>query len=102
MLAVVRDQIGGHMIAGIPSTYIDLAMLWTPAESLGCVTPIGHGGNVFPTWSWTAWTGRKHYRLAESGGKSYGSPKQENAASEIDHFSTLRWKTTRNSWRELQ
>lgn len=89
ILAVAHDRIGGQMIAGLPSRYVDLAMLWSPAEPLDRTTPVGHGGNIFPTWSWASWTGRKQYRLTECGRDSYHSLHQEYATSEIDHLSIL-------------
>ena len=89
MLSVAHQRIGGYFIAGLPSKYFDLALLWSPAEPHDRLTSIGLGGNVFPTWSWTSWSGRKQYRLTESGRDSYGSLDLEYASSEIGQFATF-------------
>ena len=89
ILAVAQDRIGGHIIAGLPSRYMDLAMLWSPAEPHDRNTPVGCGGSMFPSWSWTSWTGCKQYRLTQCGQNSYNSLRREYATSEIDHFSSL-------------
>jgi len=84
ILAVVRDRTGADVIAGIPSCYIDLAMLWTPTEPSDRRTPIGHGGSLFPTWSWAGWTGGKQYVLMEDGRGRYRCLEHEYATSEIN------------------
>lgn len=65
MLSVLQYRLG-RTLSGISSTYLDLALMWNPAEPHDRMTPIGAGGNAFPTWSWTSWTGRKQYRLTET------------------------------------
>lgn len=88
MLKVMHDHIGGDLIAGVPSQYLDLVMMWTPAEPLDRITPIGEGANAFPTWSWAAWTGCKQFRLAHND-SGYDSPVREFATSEVDCFTML-------------
>jgi len=88
MLKVMQDHIGGDLIAGIPAQYLDLVMMWTPAEPLDRTTPVGKGANVFPTWSWTAWTARKQFRLAHNS-SGYDHHVKEFANSEIDCFAML-------------
>jgi hypothetical protein len=88
MFKVMQDHIGGDLIAGVPSQYLDLVMMWTPAEPLDRTTAIGEGANVFPTWSWTAWTARKQFRLAHND-SGYDHRVREFATSEVDCFTML-------------
>jgi Heterokaryon incompatibility protein (HET) len=88
MLKVMQNRLGGDLIAGVPSQYLDLVMMWSPAEPLDRTTPIGAGANVFPTWSWTAWTSRKQFRLAYNS-SGYDDPVREFAASDVDCFTML-------------
>jgi hypothetical protein len=83
ILAVVRDRIGGEILAGCPSRYLDLALLWTPMEPADRRSPIGNGGSSFPSWSWAGWTGAKRYSLAEEGADTYRSLHREYAMTEI-------------------
>jgi hypothetical protein len=88
MLKVIHDNIGGDLIVGIPSKYLDLVIMWTPAEPLDRITPIGEGGNAFPTWSWAAWTARKQFRLAHND-SGHDDPVREFATSEVDCFTMI-------------
>jgi hypothetical protein len=88
MLKVMQRHIGGDLIAGVPSQYLDLIMMWTPAEPLDRRTAIGEGANVFPTWSWTAWTARKQFRLAHND-SGHDHPVREFATSDVDCFTML-------------
>lgn len=85
MLQVIHNAIGGDLHAGVPSRYIDLVIMWTPAEPLNRTTPVGKSANMFPTWSWAAWTARKQFRLATND-SGYDDPVREFAHSEIDCF----------------
>ncbi|KAJ9608996.1 hypothetical protein H2200_006767 [Cladophialophora chaetospira] len=86
MLGVVHAHVGGLLIAGMPSKYLDLAIMWTAGAPLDRITPVGGGGNEFPSWSWAAWEGRKQFRLAVSNEDSYGGLQREWATSEIRKF----------------
>ena len=57
ILKVLRPSFRGEFIHGLPSTELDLALLWAPAGNLRWRT-----GN-FPSWSWTAWDGPVTWHL---------------------------------------
>lgn len=44
--------------AGLPIPLLDLALLWTPVETVKCrITVSQH-----PSWSWSGWIGQVHYK----------------------------------------
>jgi hypothetical protein len=88
ILAVFQAHVGGEIIAGCPSRYIDLAMLWTPTEPVDRRVPAGHGECSFSSWSWAGWTGGKEYTLMEQGRDSYRSLDRVYATSAIDTITT--------------
>lgn len=88
MLKVMQDHIGDDLIAGLPSQYLDLVMMWTPVEPLDRTTAIGEGANACPTWSWTTWTSRKQFRLAQND-SGYDHLAREFATSEFDRLTML-------------
>ncbi|KAK3346347.1 heterokaryon incompatibility protein-domain-containing protein [Lasiosphaeria hispida] len=50
-----------HFFSGLPSSYFDVAMLWTPANSDTALRTY-QGQQVAPSWSWASWTGQATYR----------------------------------------
>ena len=89
MLNIAHERLGGQIIAGIPSKYLDLALLWSPADAQDRIGSVGLGDSAHPTWSWTGWTNAKEYRIMEFGRDTYGSLHHEYATSEIAEFSML-------------
>jgi heterokaryon incompatibility protein (HET) len=87
ILAVVRERIGGEIVAGCTARYLDLSLLWTAIEPADRRTPIGAGGSLFPSWSWSGWSGSKQYVIMEDGKRTYRSLQHEYAQSEIHAFS---------------
>ncbi|KAK0724858.1 heterokaryon incompatibility protein-domain-containing protein [Lasiosphaeris hirsuta] len=62
-----------RFFSGLPSSYFDVAMLWTPASS-GTALRTYQGQQVAPSWSWASWTGQA----------TYGSPIVTGAVENID------------------
>ena len=63
--AGISNFLGGKMetrfFSGLPSSYFDAAILWTPATGDSC--PREHNGQpVAPSWSWAGWTGQATYQ----------------------------------------
>jgi hypothetical protein len=54
ILHLFQTALGGEMISGLPETYLDIALLWSPS---GSVTR----NENFPSWSWAGWTGPSSY-----------------------------------------
>jgi hypothetical protein len=87
ILAVVRNRIGGELVAGCTTRYLDLSLLWTSTEPADRRTAVGAGGSVFPSWSWAGWTGAKQYLIMEDGKRTYRSLHREYSRTEIRRFS---------------
>ncbi|EXJ63315.1 uncharacterized protein A1O5_11636 [Cladophialophora psammophila CBS 110553] len=87
ILAVIQDRVGGQLIAGCPTRYLDLSFLWAPTEPADRRTAVGAGGSMFPSWSWAGWTGAKQYVIMEDGKRTYRSLHHEYARTEIREFS---------------
>jgi hypothetical protein len=82
----IQKYIGGELIAGCPSRYLDLVMLWNSTEPAVRRTPIGHGGSQFPSWAWAGWTGSVQYLLGETGKNTYRELEMNYAQSEVASF----------------
>jgi hypothetical protein len=83
MLSAFSEYFESRTFCGLPVAVLDLALLWTAAETLGVRTlpkpaaspsssssPLPNQGQDsansethFPTWSWAGWIGRVDYRL---------------------------------------
>ena len=87
ILAVVRSRIGGELVAGCATRYLDLSLLWTATEPADRRIAVGAGGSRFPSWSWTGWTGVKQYIIMEDGKRTYRSLHHEYARTEIRSLS---------------
>jgi len=54
----IARQMPQEFICGLPSKFLDLALLWMPAErNRRRETPPEPKGPLLPTWSWAGWTG---------------------------------------------
>jgi hypothetical protein len=95
ILAVVRSRIGGELVAGCATRYLDLSLLWTATEPADRRTAVGAGGSMFPSWSWTGWTGAKQYIIMEDGKRTYRSLHHEYARTEIRSLSVHHQGTVR-------
>jgi len=87
ILAVVRSRIGGELVAGCATRYLNLSLLWTATEPADRRTAVGAGGSMFPSWSWTGWTGAKQYIIMEDDKRTYRSLHHEYARTEIRSLS---------------
>ena len=82
MLSAFTEYFESKTFCGLPIAALDLALLWTPAQSLRVRTipkpasspsspsPLPNQGQLsevsemtFPTWSWAGWIGEINYRL---------------------------------------
>ena len=60
----------GDFIYGLPSTELDVALLWTPYDSLNF--RLEHAGDGrFPSWSWSAWEGQVGWDCAPTSAQSW-------------------------------
>jgi hypothetical protein len=53
---LISKTMEAPFIFGLPSSHLDLALLWEPTKALEHREPNGH---EFPTWSWCGWMGGK-------------------------------------------
>lgn len=53
---------GTQFISGLPSSFLDMALLWTPTTSDTERRRTADGRPVAPSWSWASWTGQATYR----------------------------------------
>lgn len=74
VFSILTGKLQGSTLFGLPATFLDLALLWTPAaplkQRLDAVTlsdyPQGSGRtveSVCPTWSWAGFIGPVEYHL---------------------------------------
>lgn len=73
LFAILNEYFQSDIISGLPTSALDLVLLWAPAARLprrGCkLLTMGGGfdlGQVnrnFPSWSWAGWTGPIEYSL---------------------------------------
>lgn len=55
-------HIGTRFFGGLPSSYFDAAILWSPATGDSTPREYDDGRPVAPSWSWAGWTGQATYR----------------------------------------
>jgi hypothetical protein len=91
-LATMDECLGSENVFGLPGQYLDLALLWNPAEPSDR-RKVGHHEQseaidtyVFPSWSWAGWTGSIQHVVVETGLQSHDHEGHEYAQSEIGFF----------------
>ena len=73
LFAILNEYFQSDIISGLPTSALDLVLLWAPAARLprrGCKLLTMEGGfdlgqvnRNFPSWSWAGWTGPIEYSL---------------------------------------
>lgn len=73
LFAILNEYFQSDIISGLPTSALDLVLLWAPAARLprrGCKLPTmeydsepGQVNRNFPSWSWAGWTGPIDYSL---------------------------------------
>jgi len=65
---VLQNVMDTEFVEGLPSTYLDEALLWSPQSRIqlrGYSINQDDSNHHIPTWSWAAWCGRVQYRLPQ-------------------------------------
>jgi len=64
VLAQLRSLFDDHeFVCGLPTTALDIALLWHPQGSSFRNVAIDNSGVALPSWSWVGWTGDIWYRM---------------------------------------
>ncbi|KAH8585485.1 hypothetical protein B0O99DRAFT_646866 [Bisporella sp. PMI_857] len=58
ILGMLKEAGSGDFVSALPEAILDMALLWTPASSLGVQR---RRGGSFPSWCWTGWKGEVKY-----------------------------------------
>jgi hypothetical protein len=87
VLDVLRREFGLNFIHGLPEAIIYIALLWQPRNKLKRVPKdLKTNLPLFPSWSWTGWTGSVGY---EDWNSFNDMPGIENRAARVRPFAKL-------------